>query len=295
MTKRRLGRLPSPKSAAVSIVEAPQTVAMDEHPAQTLKHKPNSSIAVGINMVKRGEADAFVCAGNTGAIAAWALFSLGMLEGIERPAIGSIFFTSVKQRAMILDIGATAECKPIYLLQFAQLGSLYMERVLGLQRPRVALLNIGEEESKGTRLVIETHRLLKQADLNFIGNIEGKDLLKGVADVIVTDGFTGNVVLKLAEGLTESIFLSVKESLKRHFLARLFSIFVKPALLEVARQWDYRRVGGAPLLGINGNVIMSHGRSDHLAIKNAIGMAQRAVEERWMGHIASRVSASKGG
>ncbi|MBI2867724.1 MAG: phosphate acyltransferase PlsX [Chloroflexi bacterium] len=280
VVEKELARL-STRGLALSVIDAPEVVEMGEHPSQALKQKRNSSIAVGTGLVKKGEASAFVSAGNTGAVVVYGLFTLGMMKDVERPALATLFST-LKGRAMILDVGATAECKPAYLLQFAQLGSIYSELVLGVARPRVGLLNIGEEETKGTRLFVEAHQLLKQSALNFVGNVEGKEVLRGDADVVVTDGFTGNVATKVAEGLSEALFISIKQAVTRDLRAKLGALLIKPALMSVADQWDYRRVGGAPLLGVQGNVVVSHGRSDALAVKNALGLAKRAVQEDWL-------------
>lgn len=270
--------------ARIALVEASQVVAMSEAPTEAWRDKPDSSIAVGVRLVKEGRAQAFVSAGNTGAVATASLFSLGTMEGIDRPAIATLFTTRKGNLALFLDIGANADCRPPFLLQFGQLGSAFMAKLFQIDRPRVALLSNGEEEGKGTRLVRESHKLLKESQLNFIGNVEGFDVLEGVAEVIVTDGFTGNVVLKLAEALTESIFLSLKGALGSYPLARASKFLWGPPIMSVVRQWDYSNIGGgAPLLGVNGNVVMAHGRSDAGDIKNAIALARRMVREGWSG------------
>ena len=266
----------------VELVEASQTVAMNEAPTGSWREKKDSSIAVGIGLVKEGKAEAFVSAGNTGAIVAASLFSLGTMPSFDRPAIATLFTTTEGRVAIALDIGANVECRPSFLLQFGRLGSEFMATVFKMRSPRVALVSNGEEESKGTRLVREAHRLLKESDLNFIGNAEGFDIPKGTADVFVTDGFTGNVMLKLSEALTESIFLSLRDALGNNPLARASKFLWGPPIMSVARQWDYTNIGGAPLLGVNGRVIMAHGRSDAQDIKNAIGLAQRMVKEGWI-------------
>ncbi len=206
----RLGKgIPS-----VSVVDASQSIGMEEHPMEAIRQKPDSSIVKGIGLVKSGQVDAFVSAGSTGSVVAASFFLLGCIPGIERPAIALVYST-LSGNALFLDAGANADCRPKMLLQFGQMGSLYMQRVFGLPKPRVALLNIGEESTKGNRLMQEAHSLLKGSGINFIGNMEGKDVYRGVADVVVTDGFTGNVVLKLSEGLSEAIFRSLRQALAR--------------------------------------------------------------------------------
>ena len=264
---------PAPASQIVEVTESP-TIAWRE--------KKDSSIAVGIRLVTEGKADAFVSTGNSGAIVTSSLFSLGTMPGCDRPAIGTLFTTMAGHIAIALDIGANVECRPPFLLQFGRLGSDFMSTVFKVDRPRVALVSNGEEESKGTKLVQEAHRLLKSSDLNFIGNVEGFDIPKGSADVFVMDGFTGNLMLKLAEGLTESIFLSLHNALVNNPVARASKFIWGPPMLSVAQKWDYSSIGGAMLLGVNGRIIMAHGRSDAADIKNAIGLAYRMVKEGWI-------------
>ncbi|MFQ5925026.1 MAG: phosphate acyltransferase PlsX [Dehalococcoidia bacterium] len=262
----------------LSIVNADEVVDFEEHPAQVMRQKQDSSIVVGMNLLKRGDVSAFVSAGNSGATMVAALHILGSIEGIERPALGFLFSTPWHS-VLLLDVGANADCKPSFLVQFAQMGSVYMERVFGVHRPRIGLLSNGEEEGKGNLLVRESHQLLKNTSLNFVGNIEGKDISSGVADVIVTDGFTGNVVLKAGEGLGEMVFQSLRQvSAKRPYF-RIAAFFLQPALRAAIKSLDYTEYGGAPLLGVNGNVIIAHGRSDAKAIKNAILIAKQAAEQ----------------
>jgi len=263
--------------AKPSIVEARQVIDYHEAPMRAIKEKKDSSIVEGMNLIKRGEADAFLSAGNTGAVMAAALLYLGKLNGIERPAIGTLYPT-LKGTALLLDIGANVDCRPSFLVQFAQLGSTYTERVLGIKRPRVALLNIGEESHKGNRLVRESFNLLEKSGVNFIGNVEGKDVMYGVADVIVTDGFTGNIIVKTSEGLGVAMAEIMKQALSHSLYMRLTYFFFKPALKVFTQKWDYTERGGAPLQGVNGNVIIAHGRSRSKAITNAIKIAQQAVE-----------------
>ena len=268
------------KNLNISLVDASQTIEDHESPVEAVNNKPDSSIMVGINMVKSGEADAFVSAGNTGAVLYSSLMVLGRIQGIDRPAIASIINVNVTSPALLIDSGANANCRPSHLVQFAQLGTVYAREVLGVATPRVGLLNNGTEESKGNRLMQETHGLLKETDLNFIGNVEGQSLFQGDADVIVADGFTGNVVLKTLEGLGDT-FLRLRN------VAQVFSkashMQSRSALLDVGlgslvRRIDYRESGGACLLGVDGDVIIAHGRSQSKAIRNAIGLAKQSVD-----------------
>ena len=260
------------------IVEASQVVVMSDHPSEVMRDKRDSSIAVGMKLVKNKEADAFVSAGNTGAVMTAATLILGRIEGIERPAI-SIVIALPGNTFMLLDAGANANCKPEYLVQFAQMGSVYMERLFGVEKPRIGLLSNGEEETKGNTLACETHQLLKAAKLNFIGNIEGNDLPDNKADVIVTDGFTGNIMLKVGEGVGELIVQSVRTAMARRPYLKPVALLLKPTLRSAFKAVDYSEYGGAPLLGVNGNVIIAHGRSDAKAIKNALSNAKRVVEQ----------------
>jgi glycerol-3-phosphate acyltransferase PlsX len=257
-----------------------EVIAMDEHnPAVAVKSQKDSSMVVGMEMLKRHEADAFVTAGHSGAALAAALFRLGRIRGIRRPALSTIFPSQTPQGVcFLLDIGANAECKPEYLLQFAMMGSVYAERVLGVPRPRVAIVSNGEEEGKGNQLVQETVPLLKASSINFVGNAEGKDIPWGIADVVVTDGFTGNVIIKLSEGVSKLLMEIIKEEITSSNVSKVGGLLAKPAFDAVKRRLDYREYGGAPLLGIDGVVIVGHGRSDAWAVRNAIRMAAQTVE-----------------
>jgi glycerol-3-phosphate acyltransferase PlsX len=250
---------------------------MGEHPAQAVKTKKNSSMVVGMQMVRNGDADAFVTMGNTGGALAAALFHLGRIQGIQRPALSAAFPTA-KGWVLLLDVGANADCKPEYLLQFALMGSIYAERVMGIRNPRVGLISNGEEETKGSELVQQAHALLKQAPINFIGNVEGRNLPAGSADVFVTDGFTGNVMLKLAEGMGEFIKGMLREEIMRTTAGKLGGLLIKDALSRVSKRTDYQEIGGAPLLGVDGVVIIGHGRSQARAIRSALMRAAEAVE-----------------
>jgi glycerol-3-phosphate acyltransferase PlsX len=262
---------------SLPIVHASQVIEMEEHPAAAVKAKKDSSMMVGMDLIKRGEADAFVSAGNSGGVMAAALFRLGRIRGIKRPALSTVYPTT-PGLCFMLDVGANTDCKPEYLLQFAYMGVAYAERVLRIANPRVGIVSNGEEETKGNILVQEAHQLLKKSGLNFIGNVEGKDIPAGMADVVVTDGFTGNVIGKLSEGLAESLLSVIKEEIKKNPLATVGALLSKPAFDKVKKRLDYAEFGGAPLLGVDGVVIVAHGRSNAKAIKNAVRVAKQAVE-----------------
>ena len=264
---------------ALSVQHASQVIEMHEHPAAAVKSKKDSSMIVGMELVKRREADAFYTAGNSGGALASALFRLGRIRGIKRPALSTVFPSKTPQGfCFLLDIGANAECKPEFLVQFALMGSVYSERVMGVQNPRVAIVSNGEEEGKGNQLVQATVPLLKESGLNFVGNAEGKDIPWGTADVVVTDGFTGNIILKLAEGISKFLLDVLKEEITSRNVSKVGALLAKPAFDEVRKRLDYREYGGAPLLGVDGIVIVGHGRSDALAIRNGIRMAAQTVE-----------------
>jgi len=275
----------------VSLVHASQIIEMKEHPAAAVKSKKDASMVVAMQMLKRGEVDAFVSAGNSGGVLASALFYLGRIQGVKRPALSSVFPTR-KGPCFLLDLGANTDCKPEYLLQFAIMGSVYAERVLGIANPRVAIVSNGEEEGKGNMLVQETYPLLKASGLNFIGNAEGKDIPAGFADVIVTDGFTGNVIVKLTEGVAGFLLDIIKEEIKSRPLATVGALLAKGAFDQVKKRLDYREYGGGPLLGVDGIVIVAHGRSDSLAIKNAIRVAKQAVERGMLHAIRNDIAQS---
>jgi len=265
--------------ANVEIEEAAETIAMGEHPAAAVRQKKNASIVVATRLVKEQKAQALVSAGSTGAQMAAALFGLGRVRGIERPAIGTVLPTKTGGK-ILLDVGANPDAKPENLYQFAVMGSIYAEHILNIERPSVALLNIGSEEGKGNLTAQAAYTLLKESDLNFIGNVEGKDLPWGRADVVVCDAFVGNIVLKTIEGLSSYLFSQIKESLTASTSRKIGAALVKPALKEIAGKLDYSVYGGAPLLGVQGTSIVCHGRSNATAIMNAIGVARRCIEER---------------
>ncbi len=272
----------NPGSLPIRIVHAPEMLTMEdkgEALAFKARHKDSqNSMAVGIDLLKKGEADAFVTAGNTGAAWLTALFRLGRIRGVDKPALAVIFPTA-KGSCVVLDIGANPDCEPINMLQFGIMGSLYAEKVRGIKNPSVGLVSNGEEEGKGNHLVKETTPLLKKSGLNFYGNVEGKEVIGGVVDVALTDGFTGNVMLKTSEAVVKLIVENIKTAIKSGGpLVMLGGLLIKPALSKIKKMLDPSEEGAAPLLGVNGLVFIGHGRSDELAIKNAIRVAKNAVE-----------------
>jgi glycerol-3-phosphate acyltransferase PlsX len=270
----RQGHSGSPTS--VRVVPASEVVGMHEPPAQAVRQKRHSSINEALRLVKEGEASAVVSAGNTGAVVASALLVLGRLGGIKRPALGAYFPTG-RYGVLALDVGANADCKPSYLVQFAHMGSIYMERVYGVKRPRVGLLSIGEEEGKGNALTREVYDRLQHSPLNFVGNVEGKEIMNGEVEVVVSDGFTGNVAIKMGEGMAEFMFRELKKAVSERLRYRLGALLMLDALRGMRRRLDYAEYGGVPLLGVNGVVVICHGRSHAQAIKNAIRTAKEAA------------------
>ncbi len=264
------------KKMNLSIISASQNIDFHEHPMESIRKKPRSSIVIGINLLKEGKADAFISAGNTGAVLCAALFGLGKCQGVERPALASIISLNRYSPALLLDAGANADCRPSHLFQFAQLGEIYFRNIFGIKSPRIGLLSNGSEETKGNRLIQESHQLIKNSNLNFIGNIEGTDLTQGKTDVIITDGFTGNIVIKTVEGLGDSFVKVRSPDHSRHLRGR--ALLADVGLGFLVKSMDYSEYGGACLLGVKGNVIVSHGRSRAKAIKNAIGLANRTAE-----------------
>ncbi|MDN5292737.1 MAG: phosphate acyltransferase [Eubacteriales bacterium] len=274
----------------IEIVHAQEVIGMGEPPVTAVRRKKNSSIVVATRLVKEGKGDAVVSAGSTGAAMAAALFILGRIKGIDRPAIASIIPT-VKGLTLLIDVGANATCTPENLYQFGMMGSIYAEKIMGIPTPRVGLLNIGEEEGKGNETVQEAYELLKNSALNFIGNVEGRDITAGKADVIVCEGFVGNVVLKFGEGLARDLLQMIKEEVKKDFLARLGAMLFFSRARGLRRRIDHREYGGAPLLGVDGVCIIAHGSSDRVAVKNAIRVAKECLENNVNGLIKETLMA----
>jgi glycerol-3-phosphate acyltransferase PlsX len=259
----------------ISIKHASEVVGMDESPLKALRRKKDSSIRVAIDLVKAGGADAMVSAGNSGVVMATALYVLGKLPRVERPAIAAVMPSLHKDHFLLLDAGANVDCKPLHLYQFAVMGEAYARFIFGIEKPRVGLLGIGEEDAKGNELTREAFKLIKQSHVDFSGNIEGQDIFSGEADVVVCDGFVGNIALKVSEGLAETISTMLKKEIveKASASGKVGSLFFKDAFKGFKKKMDYSEYGGAPLLGISKPCIISHGRSSAKAIKNAIRVA----------------------
>jgi len=279
---------PTSSAAAIDVVDAREVIEMGEHPANAVRAKRDASLVRSCALVAAGAARAVVSAGNSGAMLAAALFTVKRIRGIARPAIGASF-PSEGGRTFILDVGANTDCKPEWLAQFAVMGDVYARTMLGIEQPRVALLSNGEESEKGSELVQAAHPLLAALPLRFIGNVEGKDLFRGGCDVVVTDGFTGNVALKVAEGVGEFLFASISREARGSTAGKIGGALLKPRLRPLRDQIDYRKTGGALLLGVAGEVVIAHGRSDAEATMNAILVASRAADQRVSGVIASAV------
>jgi glycerol-3-phosphate acyltransferase PlsX len=263
----------------IEIRNATQVVAMDEQPSQALRKKKDSSIRVAADLVRSGEASGIVSAGNTGAVMAISKLVIGVVRGVDRPALAAIVPT-LTGRAVLLDVGANVECKPHHLVQFAVMGHLFARKIVGIPNPRVGLMSVGEEESKGNDLTKEVHKTLKAVHLNFIGNVEGRDIYNGRADVIVCDGFTGNVALKTSEGLIEAMLKLLREELSRTLQSKIGAMLSQPSFRHLKKRLDYAEYGGAPLLGLRGVCIICHGRSSSEAIKNAIRVAKEYADNQ---------------
>jgi glycerol-3-phosphate acyltransferase PlsX len=266
----------------LSVVHAPERIVPGEPPAQAVRKKPNSSIVVGVKLQKEGKADAFVSGGSTGAVMAASLLFLRPLPGVDRPAIGTILPTS-GEPTLLLDAGANVDCKPQHLLQFAELGRIYAQDLMGVPDPRVGLLNIGEEPEKGNELSVEAHRMLAGADVNFVGTIEGHEIIRGHCDVLVCDGFDGNLILKFYESVAEFIAGLLKREMEAQEVQNL-------DLGKVFKDLDYAEYGGAPLMGVNGLTIITHGSAPPKAITNSIGAAAQAVRSSMVAHMAAALA-----
>ena len=265
----------------VELVEAAEVISMDEPVATAVRRKKKSSLRVGTRLVTEGKADGFVSAGNTGAAMATAKMVIGMLPGVDRPALAALIPTKSGKPTLLLDVGANAECKPHHLAQFAIMGDAYSRAVLGTMRPTVGLMSIGEEEAKGNDLTKEAFPLLRDlTSLNFVGNVEGRDVFTGAVDVIVTDGFTGNVMLKLSEGLTDAMLYMIRRELSASAITKAGAMLARPAFRNIKKRLDYTEYGGAPLLGVRQIVVIGHGSSNARAIRSAIRSVKEFSEHR---------------
>jgi phosphate acyltransferase len=267
------------RGLSIEIRNATQVIAMDEAPALALRKKRDSTIRVAADLVREKLASGLVSAGNTGAVMAISKLVFGAVPGVDRPALAAILPT-LAGHAVLLDVGANVACKPHHLVQFAVMGHLFSKKIIGISSPRVGLMSVGEEESKGNDLTKEVHKALKQIDLNFIGNVEGRDIYNGRADVIVCDGFTGNVALKTSEGLIEAVLKLLIEELSRNLQAKLGALLSQQSFKRLKKRLDYAEYGGAPLIGLRGVTIICHGRSSSNAIKNAIRVAKEYAENQ---------------
>lgn len=278
----------------ILVIDATEVISCDEAPVRAVRSKKDSSLVVGINLVKDGKADAFISGGSTGAILAGGLFILGRIKGIDRPALASIYPILGKHASLLLDAGANAECKPNNLMEFGIMGSIYADKVLGYVNPKVGLVNIGTESQKGSMLTREAYQLLKTSPINFVGNVEARDVPKGACDVVVTDGFTGNVLLKLTEGFAWNTFRFMKNKFQEGKLSKLGAVLLVDKLRDMKKEFDYSEYGGAPILGVKGPILKMHGSSGALACKNAILKAIPYVEGDIVGIIENNVSTCVG-
>ncbi|HZR24429.1 MAG TPA: phosphate acyltransferase PlsX [Vicinamibacterales bacterium] len=275
----------------IRLVDAADVVAMDDSPVAALRRKPQATIKVAASLVQSGEAAALVSAGHTGATVMAAHAAFGMLPGVDRPALAATIPTRGGS-AILLDVGASVECRPHHLLQFAVMGNVYAKVIFGTEHPRVGLLSIGEEATKGNELTREAHRLLKGAPLTFIGNVEARDVYSGTADVIIADGFTGNIALKISEGLVETMETLLGEELSSTVTTMVGSMLTRRAMRRFKRRVDYSEYGGAPLLGVAGVTIVGHGRSSAKAVRNAIAMAYRFASQNFIQRVEQTIAAA---
>jgi glycerol-3-phosphate acyltransferase PlsX len=272
----------------IKVKDAREVISPNEHPVQAVRKKKNSSLNEALNLVKNKEADAVISAGSTGAFMAGSLFIVGRIKGIDRPALAPIM-PGRNNSFMIIDCGANAECKPNNLLQFGIMGKIYMESIMSMKNPSIGLVNIGAEEEKGNELTKAAYKLLKASTLNFVGNIEPRDISNGDVNVLVCDGFVGNTVLKMYEGVASNIFAILKDEIMSGFTSKIGGLFLKPVFKKIKKRFDYKEVGGAAFLGVNGICIKAHGSSDGIAIKNAIRQAKKFHENNIIEKIKAEI------
>jgi len=289
--RAELSRHPFSRSLPISVVHASEVIGMDDKAVQAVRAKRDSSIRVGLRLVRDGQASAFISAGNTGAAMATAKMVLGGLPGVDRPALVAIIPTAIGTVSTLLDVGANVDCKPHNLEQFAVMGDIYFRSMFGTARPRVGLLSIGEEEGKGNELTRESFQLLKQLPLNFIGNVEGRDIYNGKVDVIVADGFVGNVALKTSEGVANLVRATLKETLAATITRQVGYLLSRSAFSDFKKRLDHTEYGGAPLLGVKGACFVTHGSSNVNAIKNAVRVASEFVERNITNNIEKELAA----
>ena len=287
LIQEQLGKHSYP-AEKIQILDAPEIISNEDNPTLAIRRKKNSSMVKGMQALANGEGDGFISAGNTGALLAGGIFLVKRIQGIDRAAL-TVLYPTLKGASLLVDAGANMDSKPEYLQQFALMGSIYMEEVMGIESPRVGLINVGTEEKKGNQLAKDSFEILKDSNINFIGNIEARDLPYGVADVMVCDGFVGNVVLKLSEGMASSIFSLLKESFMADTRSKMGALMLKPQLSNMKKRLDYREYGGAPLLGTVKPVVKAHGSSDYYAFKNGIGQLKTFIERDVIGTIENKI------
>lgn len=291
LIKKELEKYSYPKEK-IDLLHASEVITNEDDPVMGIRRKKEASMVVGLEALAEGKADGFISAGNTGALLAGGLFIIKRIKGIKRAAITTLL-PSKKGVSLLVDAGANVDSKPEYLQQFGIMGSIYMDKVMGINKPSVGLINIGAEKGKGNQLVKDTYPLLEESNINFIGNIESRYLLEGVADVMVADGFVGNVVLKLTEGVAMTLFDQIKDGLMSNIRSKLGGFLVRPSLQDIKKQLDYREYGGAPLLGTRKPVIKAHGSSDAYAIKNAIGKSIDFINQDIISIIEKNIKENK--
>src|SRR5438105_6981908 len=289
--RAELARYPAAAGLPLEIVPATEVITMEDKAVQAVRAKRDSSLRVGLRLVREGRAAGFITAGNTGAAMTTAKMVLGAIPGVDRPALAAVFPTAVNTVAILLDVGANVDCKPYNLEQFAVMGEIYFRSMFGTNRPRVGLLSIGEEETKGNELTRDSFQLLKQLPLNFVGNVEGRDLYLGQVDVIVADGFVGNVALKTSEGVANLVRAILKETLRATITRQVGYLLSRSAFSDFKKRLDHTEYGGAPLLGVKGACFITHGSSNVNAIKNAIRVASEFVERRITANIEKEMAA----
>jgi glycerol-3-phosphate acyltransferase PlsX len=263
----------------VDILNAEEIITNDDKPVKAIRGKKNSSLVKGMNALREGYGDAFVSAGNTGALLSGGLFIVGRLKGVERPCLAPLF-PNGDRFSLLMDAGANVDCKPVFLYQFAMMGKVYMEKVLNVENPKIGLINIGAEEGKGNKLVNDTYTLMKNSNMNFIGNIEARDILNNNSDILLCDGFVGNVVLKLSEGVMLELMTQIKSELYKTTKGKLGGMLIKDSIKQMVKKFDYTEYGGAILLGLKHPVIKAHGSSNGFAIKNAIKQAKVFIDNK---------------
>jgi len=276
-------------ASRIEIVNADEVISVEESPTNAIKTKKNSSMVVGLNLVKAGQAAAFVSAGSTGALLAGATLIIGRIKGIKRPALG-VVFPNTQGYTFLVDSGANVDAKPEYLLQFAQMGAIYMQSIMDVKNPRIGLINVGTEREKGNILTKEAYVLLEGSDLNFIGNVEGRDVPLGAVDVAVCDAFIGNIILKYSEGFAKGIMSMLKTELMSDSMSKFGALLSKKAYGRLRKRFDYTEVGGAPFIGLNGLVVKAHGSSDAKAIKNAIRQCCKFIQADVVGQIREKIN-----